>query len=696
MDGGFQILDAMSPIGPRIGAAAGPDRYWVGGAATWDGTAGTKWASSSGGVGGASVPTSATNVFFDANSGATTCTLSASSVCANLNCTGYTGTISHPAATTLTIHGSLTLVAGMTYTLGNTATSAITFASTSTGRTINTGVKNVGNIVFNGVGGGWTLSAAITQAAGASFTVTNGNFNSGNQTMSVGTFSSANSNTRTITLGSSTVNVATSWDTGTTTNLTFSAGTSQIVVAVANTVFSGGGLTFATVTHLGMTATRTINGANTYGTLSVSSGASVSGDLSLSANQTVSGTFKADGNSVTQRLFVRSNTMGTARTITAATVACTNIDLRDITGAGAGSWNLSAISGLSGNGGGNSGITFTTPSTSYWVGGTGNWATKAEWSSSSGGTADNHRVPLLQDTAVFDANSFSAGSQTVDIQSTQAPRMCNISASAVTNSPTFTRGGTSVEYYGGFVMGTATITNTSTIYTFVGRGSHNINLGTSPAATAVTIESFGGTYTWQAGYTGTTYTHTRGTVDFNDFNFTWTSTFAFSNSNTKTITMGNGTFTLSGTGTLWNAGATGTTFNRESSTIDFTNTSATTKTMAGAGLSYNNVRVRGASGAATFTFTGANTIASLTLDPNANTRWPNATTNTINAVSINGTSGNLVVIRSTSGTATWSDSAGTNAMTFCNITSMTFTGGATWTATSSTNGGGNTGITITP
>jgi len=38
------------------------DRYWVGGTANWDGTAGTKWATSSGGNGGASVPTTADDV----------------------------------------------------------------------------------------------------------------------------------------------------------------------------------------------------------------------------------------------------------------------------------------------------------------------------------------------------------------------------------------------------------------------------------------------------------------------------------------------------------------------------------------------------------------------------------------------------------------------------------------------------------
>ena len=59
------------------------DRYWVGGTANWDGTAGTKWATTSGGAGGASVPTAADNVFFDAASGAVTVTVAATSNCLN-------------------------------------------------------------------------------------------------------------------------------------------------------------------------------------------------------------------------------------------------------------------------------------------------------------------------------------------------------------------------------------------------------------------------------------------------------------------------------------------------------------------------------------------------------------------------------------------------------------------------------------
>ena len=41
------------------------NRYWVGGAGTWDTTTTTHWSTSSGGASGASVPTAADSVFFD-------------------------------------------------------------------------------------------------------------------------------------------------------------------------------------------------------------------------------------------------------------------------------------------------------------------------------------------------------------------------------------------------------------------------------------------------------------------------------------------------------------------------------------------------------------------------------------------------------------------------------------------------------
>lgn len=52
------------------------NRYWVGGSGTWSSTNTANWSSSSGGPGGASVPTAADYVYFDANSGSGTVSFS--------------------------------------------------------------------------------------------------------------------------------------------------------------------------------------------------------------------------------------------------------------------------------------------------------------------------------------------------------------------------------------------------------------------------------------------------------------------------------------------------------------------------------------------------------------------------------------------------------------------------------------------
>jgi hypothetical protein len=61
------------------------DRYWVGGSGTWDSFSTANWSATSGGVPGASAPTSADNVFFNA---ATTYTVTADfGVCRNITVT---------------------------------------------------------------------------------------------------------------------------------------------------------------------------------------------------------------------------------------------------------------------------------------------------------------------------------------------------------------------------------------------------------------------------------------------------------------------------------------------------------------------------------------------------------------------------------------------------------------------------------
>ena len=119
------------------------DRYWVGGTANWDGTAGTKWAAFSGGPGGETVPTTNDDVYFDANSGAVTVTVSTTRDCSSLNFTGFTGTIT--GTSTIQPSGSFTLSAGTTW-------------------------SHTGNIIFTAATGSWTVTTSgKTLGANATF-----------------------------------------------------------------------------------------------------------------------------------------------------------------------------------------------------------------------------------------------------------------------------------------------------------------------------------------------------------------------------------------------------------------------------------------------------------------------------------------------------------------------------------------------
>lgn len=117
------------------------NRYWVGGTANWDNIAGSKWSTTSGGSGGASVPTASDDVFFDANSGSGTVTAASSPFgdhrfCKNLNFTGFTGTFA--GSQSVNVYGSLIFGSGMTLSYGHNfemlATSG-TFDITSNGKT---------------------------------------------------------------------------------------------------------------------------------------------------------------------------------------------------------------------------------------------------------------------------------------------------------------------------------------------------------------------------------------------------------------------------------------------------------------------------------------------------------------------------------------------------------------------------------
>lgn len=610
-------------------------RYWVGGGASanWNATGNTNWSLTSGGSNNASVPDTDTEVFFDGvGGGASNSTLSAAITICSLDCTGYTNTLTHNASVTLTISGLVfKLAAGMTYTLGNATTSAVTFTSTSGTTALTGGGKTVGNIVLNGSGGTFQIQDTFTSSG--SFTRTNGTFDGNAQTLAL-------------------------------------TGTAP-----------------------------TITGATTFYNLTRTGTAAKTDTLAFANDVTVTGTFTVNGNSSVNRVLVTSNTLGTARTITAATVSVTNADFRDITGAGAGSWDLSAITGLSGDCGGNSGITFTTGATQYWVGNTGSWSTAAKWGTTSGGSGG--RVPLPQDNARFDANSFTLGSRVVTLDMPRAGK--DIDFTGVTNTPDLALAGSSSAFviYGSLTMVSGmTNSNTTSAMVFEGRGSHTLtSAGKTFSFQTLTINMFGGTLTLQDAYaTGNKPIQVlNGTFNANGFNVTC-ATFTVANTSGVTITMGTGTWTLTGTDVLISlTGDTLPTISATGSTLAITNISTTSKTLALGGRSWGNLTISGDN----VIITGANSFATLAVNnaglPNG-LKLTSGVTQTVTALTTNGSAGNLAILQSTSAgsAATISKASGTVSVDYMSIKDSTATGGATFYAgANSTNVSGNTGWIFT-
>ncbi len=673
-------------------------RFWVGGSGTWDASDTTHWSATSGGAGGASVPTSTDDVTFDTASNGTgyTCTIGAAAACANL-------VIGNPATGSLTLAGSSALDVYGNFSIANitrTYTGTITFKATATGKTIAfNGETMASPTVFDGVGGGWTLQDAWNNGS-ATITLTNGALNTNGQTVTCGSFASNNSNTRSLTLGASAITCSatgTPWNLATTTGLTFSGASSTINLTGTSGTFAGGGLTYGTLAMTGATGGKAISGANTFATLSCVGGANTSAALSVSADQVITGTLTLTGNSVgTNRLLFSSNTTGTPRTITAAVTTLTNVDFTDITAAGAGSWTGTSL----GDALGNTGITFVTPVTRYWVGGTGNWGTAAEWAATSGG-AGGASVPICHDNAVFDANSFTAGSQVVTANTT---RLCkDMTWTGVTNNPTYTSTLTK-QIYGNLTLA-ANMTFGGSGFNMRGRSStHTITIAGATVTAAgfniVSLSSSGGKYTLQDTLVATqAVSISGGTFDQNDQNMTCLGLFGSAASTPSTWMMGNGTTTVTGDDVSMGFDLGNTTVVPEGSTLRFTSTTADDVTMdpGSPGKTFNDiVFARGAGGGDVYIlwtntfnlFKDESTEAhSIFFDYNE--------TQTVTTFTVSGTVGKLVTLDSVDiGFGKWElfKTTGVISRDYLNILNSDALGGATFYAgANSVDGGGNTG-----
>jgi hypothetical protein len=213
------------------------NRYWVGGTGTWDTTNTANWSTSSGGAGGASAPTSADAVFFDASSDSGTAyTVTASGgVCASISTTSasltpltITGSATASGATTF---GQYTIWSGLTLTLTPAANMTFSFSGSGT-QIIGTNTINYNSNV--------TYTITFSPATGGSVTIRHF-FNAGTAT---------NQN-----LGSTSFNVFVSL-LGSTANVTHQGTYIDNLVVSAGTFTMSGATTVSTVELSGGTLAR--------------------------------------------------------------------------------------------------------------------------------------------------------------------------------------------------------------------------------------------------------------------------------------------------------------------------------------------------------------------------------------------------------------------------------------------------------
>src|SRR3990167_9605619 len=248
-------------------------RYWVGGgsSANWNATGNTNWSETSGGANNASVPGVADDVIFDGvGTGASNSTLSASITVNSVNFTGYANTLTHNNTFTLTIDSQDGSGNALILSAGMTYTRGGTTAM----------------LTFTGTGtskittNGKTVGRITFNNSGGTFQLQDDLNAIENFLLTAGTF---DANTKTVSL-------------------------------VGNTHNLLGSITFYNLTRAG-TAAKTDS-------------------MTLFSNITVSNVLTINGNSATDRVLVQSDTVGTQRTITAASVSVSNADFMDINASG--------------------------------------------------------------------------------------------------------------------------------------------------------------------------------------------------------------------------------------------------------------------------------------------------------------------------------------------------------------------------
>jgi hypothetical protein len=484
---------------------------------------------------GASVPTAADSVFFDANSSGTTAytvTLTGALTCLDFNGSALTPSFVNGTAPTVAISGSMFLTSTTVWT----STGAITFNSSTAGRTISTNNVLISAIInLSNLNGSWTLGSNFRTST--TFNLITGTFSTNNFSLTINNFGLNSGQVKTLSLGSSIVNITTSF-TNANAGTTFNAGTSTINFTGTSCTITtpSAGFTFNNVNFTSTAAVALTIDTGVYNTVTFTGRTSLgTSDVFLSGDVTINSLVVNASSGAPYRIFFLSSTTDIQRTINCASVsALIDVDFRDIVVVGAAAPFTGTRLGDCLN---NSGITFPAAKNVYYRNsGSSNWAVAGSGSWTSGfsitascsgtaltttgspplvvgqtilsstgvslgtissgsgnnwvvsvggtyasqamlalGTADSNQFPLAQDTAIFAAGTFPANATTTTINSDYNVGTIDMSR-RVSNTMTLAFGTTVTNFYGNFInTNRITISGASADMIFVGRTIQTIN-----------------------------------------------------------------------------------------------------------------------------------------------------------------------------------------------------------------------------
>ena len=629
-------------------------------------------------------------------------------VARSINFTGFSGTW---AVATRTIYGNLTASATMTPAAGSNATS---FTATSGTQTITSnGVTLDFPITVAAVGGTVQLADALTLGSTRTFTLTNGSLNLNGFNLTTGLFSSSNANVRSITSGAGqfyiTGTSGTVWATSTITNLT-------MVDRPTINVTGASGSPGMNLGSLGESVVPTVNistGAGTFGwdgraytmdftgfsgTYTNPGSRTIYGNLTLSTTMTAgAGTTGTTFAATSGTQVITSNGVALDFPITVAAVGGT-VRLADALTSGStrtftltnGSLNLNGFNlttGLFSSSNANVRSITSGGGAFYCTGGT----SATLWT-----TATATNLTLVDRPVIYGTGTPTTSTRTIataahaaavapSVSVTAGSDSLNISGSYLNVSTSGHTGGATLApstLYGNLTLGSGsnTFSSASAMTLAATSGTQVITSNGVSLNFPVTVNCPGATVQLADAFNmaQVSYSMTLTDGSFNANNFNVTAGLMRAGAAFDTLTLGSGTWSITGSGPSAFSINAAVTVVCGTSTVLMT--SATAKTFVGAGKTYYNLSN---GGAGALTITGANTFNDLqnTVTP-ATFTLPASTTTTVSALSLQGTSGNLVTLDSSTPAtrATLSKASGTVDVSYLSIKDSAATGGATFLA----------------